>query len=204
MPFKKSRFRKPRFRGRSSFRTRVKKIVNSTRETKCFGSPLATDFSSVNNTWTDVDIGGKIVEGDAFNQRDGRVVNLKYFTFNGVLAAEDIFNIFRIVVVIADKDGFTTGGGNINSDWNPCTENGCKVILYDKYFYLNNNTGDSNMNRQVIKFALNLKNMKVGYNGGTINMTKGDSIRVLMISDSSLIAHPGFLTGYYRLTYKDT
>lgn len=204
---------------KQSVKALVKTQLTALSETKMrTTSVLASDFGSISNEWINIPL-TNITLGTDFFQRIGSKISLKSIEFRGVLvgganesAFDDPYNVVRIVLSRWDGESvtpFSTLSGHsmhipINRTIAGCP--GMKSKYYDKYIAMNvsspeKGAGDGYAaSARVISFK---KTFKKGIPIIYSTVGASDKFFLSMLSDSLAVPHPGFVTGYCMVTWKD-
>lgn len=175
----------------------AQKIVTKAAETKFVNQAADYTFGSVGTTRAELNISEMPAQGDTASSRDGDLVFLKNFTLKGILEPGDTTNLVRFAIIKCDDD-LDTSSFDLETDINSLVSEGVMHVYVDKYLYLDQTAGPS---KKVINMSIPL-NTRQHYNSSN---AKYSSIRMIMVSDSGAVSHPGFATdcGFIRLTFKD-
>lgn len=202
MPYKKRVYkkRKPRLATKAYVDRQVAKDCDH----KFVQTPLTTNFSSIGTTWVEKVL-DDIDEGDDSNNRDGRDIDITGVELEGVLQCGDETNWLRIVLANFDSHSMTPLATNAVPYWSKLlkmgpTGKGLLKSYYNKYFTM---VLGQDSEFRVIKIKKNFKTpLRVKYtsNDGETGQTK---LVLGMISDSGVVAHPGFVAGYVILYFKE-
>lgn len=206
-------------RGRA-FVKRVKKIVYATAEKKIQSLDVGTLFSSVSVTPAEQAL-GQMAQGASSVTRVGRKIAIHSFVFRGTLVAgvtglattDDGYNRFRIVLGLYDGD-FTlplnTLGVAVDTPFNK-TLYGTDHLLkkyWDKHVILNTHadldgTGALPYPR-IIHKVIKFKRPIIITTRDDTSFTPDKHLYLSMVSDSSALPNPGFLSGAYAyIRYTD-
>lgn len=216
-------------KGKTPYRSRGKKYVtkkqlyraiHSNIENKIISDRLVTNFSSVSNTWSELPI-MLVAQGTGNNQRIGNQIRLKSIELNGVIAqgssaspADDIYNVMRIVIAAWSGSTVTTPlqSAAVGLDAVIRRTNAPQGLLkkyHDKYIPLTvasttDNAGNGycpNL-RKFKYFKVFKKPLLIDF-GAATTLTPDKRVIVSMLSDSFGIPNPGFITGYWAVSYED-
>lgn len=180
---------------------------------------MFTYFNSVGTTWNELNL-TSIGVGTGITQYTGSEYRIKSIMFYGILAsgavngaADDDFNCFRIILASWMDSAGTTPCTTYAMDYqskSPSRENGFKFLrkkYMDRTIYLVN-TADADGTGYIPKLK------KVSYykrfKGAGLRIKHDHSgayqeshIVLSMVSDSSAVPNPGFITGWWRVRYYD-
>lgn len=188
-------------------------------EVKYISRVLPTFFSSVANTWTELDV-SNIGQGTSVITRIGSRVLLRSISVHMIIAQgsnatalDDPWNVVRLILATyiagASATPLATAGASINSvvQRNANTQGRLVTKYYDDYVPLEvasieRASGDGYApSLKRVSFTRKL-NIPVTY--GTDAATYADKILVLsMISDSTTTVNPGVIEGYSYLEFVD-
>lgn len=224
MPYRSYRRRytpRRRYYGRRRTYRRRRYTPRSSPERKYYQAVLST-FSSVGNTWTELDLLGGITQGlDAYAQRIGRSINVIGVQIKGVLwggatgvsGVDDPYDNIRYVVTRQSqtKTGgpltpFASSSVAISSPLSRSVNPQLEHIYRDKFIGFTNHSwsaGSANPAHRVINDYIRFKRpLKVNFTGtsGNYNQTQ---IYLHMISDSPIVPNPGFVNGWFKVIYTD-
>lgn len=197
----------------------VKKMLASNVENKHNFNYLAIMLPSINNAWTE-HVLTNISPGSSGNNRIGRRISVKYLELRGVLAggdssspADDPFSVLRIVLGIwkTQSTPLTTATVTMNM---PIMKsmNGCQGLekkLYDKFIPLNVASTESSGGDgyapliRTFNFKKYFKKPLVITFGDDTSNTSDHNIVLSCMSSSTLVPHPGFVNGYYMISWED-
>jgi len=206
-------------------RSYVRRAIASNIENKRAGYDLSVVFNSVGATWVELNL-TRITQGTDLFARIGRRVNVRSIEIKGAIAQgaaggafDDPYNVMRIILGLwtglasANSAPLGTSNLNINSPISPWNASGA-VATYrmqrkylDRYITFSSpsradETSLVPATRTFRYFKLFKRPMFIQYSDGT-----GDSadrfFTLSMISDSTAVPNPGFISGYVVLTYED-
>lgn len=195
------------------------KAIHRNVENKIQYGSMLTKFNSIGNTWNE-QIFNKIEQGPAVNKRIGNTITIKSIEFNGVITGgasgtfiDDVYNMVRIVIALWDGNDDTplgTASWSVDYPLRRClSPTGSTLIkkLYDKYIPLQSVGYDGTEGilpgvRKFKYYKYFKKGAKVTYSDNTKDYPDR---RLIMsaISDSSVAPSPGFIAGYWVITYED-
>lgn len=181
---------------------------------------LSTSFSSLPNTWTEVDLCDSITCGYDISQRIGRKISISSFSLEGVLhggqsgvVADDRYNTVRFVLglwrhntpcvtnaftmdSLINKAGFSsTGGVSLVRKYRDF-----KVILTSPS---PDTTGYMPALKKIKIFIKFRKPLVISFPSVSATSTQNTYFVLSMLSDSSLPPNPGFIAGSYTITWYD-
>jgi len=174
----------------------------------------STNLSSVTLTTTlrYYDLCSSIVEGDDFNNRTGREIDLYHFQLFGQLiggqsnvALDDQRNCCRIMLVEAQTGLTTFPGFGLVSPFDPRVFAGCTRVLFDQMFSLISPGRDTTGYMPagyMVHIQQSLK-QKIHFTGASTGVDSGLTVYLLMISDSSTVPSPGFVNGSFQVMWHD-
>lgn len=222
------RFRRYRGGGRRFARkvTRIaKRAVWKAAETKSVTyTNVSSTYGSVSTTWVENNFEG-VGQGTARDQRVGAKIAIRSLWIEGIFtqgsngtSADDMWNVLRIVIALWRKEAGTTPFASqavtVPGLNHPIVKGDDTCIgmikkYYDKTFKLETNgveraSGDGYCPR-LYKFKYYKRFRKPivmtwpGNNGADPNCR----LRMSMLSDSTAIVNPGFISGFSRITFKD-
>jgi len=183
------------------------------KELKLVGMSAATmAMTSISTTPVIYDISSGVAAGTDYTQRVGRRIRVRHVVFKGQVeggqgntAADDPYNTVR-VLVIRGRSTFTASGLTINSIIDPRTMPGLVEVLYDDTVLLTttgkNSTGFVTC---ACEYELGLKNnIALEYTGTTASAPGNESIFFVTVSDSNVVANPGFsASSFIRMEFLD-
>lgn len=159
-------------------------------------------------------VSNNIAQGTGENQRIGDKITPKKLRLMYALEGADDYNLVRVLVVqwrqttasgaptlsevLTDNNSVYAPLGFYDEDHIPSQ---CKV-LYDKLHMLNGSTSSPIQAKVVRKTISKFKGKKIDFEAGSTNVGN-NHIYVLMISDSTAIAHPS-VTLNARFEYTDS
>lgn len=181
----------------------------------------STIFRSIPNTWREWDMLGDQVAGASVHTRVGRKTAIHTIKIKGVLAggavgtggADDYYNSIRMVIWIgaAAKVGaaltpISTAAlprdHPLNHEYVP----GLKKVLLDKYIGITNQAYGANLCaagvREIEYFHRFDPPLMVQYQNDLAQYNQ-TQIYLAMVSDSSAVPSPGFISGQYEYTFYD-
>lgn len=190
-------------------------------ETKMSYWYLGSEFASISNTWVELDVLGAITQGSNYvNNRIGNKISVMAFELYGTIKggttggiADDSYNCGRLVI---SQFNLTKNGVAINPFYNQSIDrnlplskrnvNGLAWVYRDKYIPMNisSNSGTTMTSsirnvKEKIRFKKPI-NVTFTQGGTHYNQTQ---LYVAMVTDSAVIPHPGFISGYVKVWYKD-
>lgn len=216
----KRSYYKKRGRGKKSQLVTKKQMYSAIHrnvENKFISGALTTSFASVNNTW-DEQVLSTVAQGTDQDERIGNHIRLRSLEIKGVIAqgsadssSDDPYNVMRIVIGLWGSS--TTPLGNVAWGINvPLRKNMNPGELfkkyYDKYVALtvtSTEKGEGDGYTPGLKqFHYYKKFKNVVINWGSSATTEPDKRMILsIVSDSAAVPNPGFINGYWVLTYED-
>ena len=199
----------------------VKRAIDNKMEDKMIvtdpAAAGATDYRSINNTFVDCEMCNPS-QSTAGAGRIGRKVSIKSFQLRGVVAGgqtnavtDDDYNVFRIVLAVWEGNTTTPLAGlSLSSPIQKGDGNASNALLIHKYvdkeFTLTSpgrdSTGYMSANRYINIYHRFKKPIVVNY-ATDANTSKSKTLVLSMVSDSSAVAHPGFVSGFIRVNYED-
>jgi len=209
--------RKYRKSGKSvkSIKRIVNKLIVRKSEKKFNIVGLPATFGSVGTAWIETDF-TNLSQGSAQGNRIGDSINAYSIGFKGVfaggqsnLATDDVRNTVRIILAWWDGRSSTPCATNavalsslIQSD--ETTGAGLIKILYDRTFYLQSPGRDSTGYMPALRYLKFYKklNRKINYLT-TTSTTSQKRLIMSVISDSAVVSHPGFISGYGLFKFTD-
>lgn len=222
-PFRSRRRRWNRFRrgGYKRLKRTIQRVITSNYEKKYVEGQMFTTFNSIGNTWTELDL-TNITQSVGNIGYTGTTYRIKSIMFYGLLqsgttgtATDDDTNLVRIILANW-KDA---AGGT------PVASAGVTLLSQSP----NKATGALHLQRKFMDRTVTLINQCADFDGtGYIPQMKKikyfkrfrgkglpivhehnnthqlNHIYLSMISDSSAVPNPGFITGWWRIKYIDT
>jgi len=197
----------------------VKQQLDKAIEDKYSDDFLSNIWGSIGQSWIEKDVTA-IVQGTTGSTRIGRRIRVKSLRIYGVISqgsnetlADDPWNIVRGVVgVYAGNGGLTPLLTNTVSLASVLRKQTCQPLIskyMDKYIPLQvisteQGAGDGYTPQlKMFNFYKSFKNLYITYAADGATITPDKRLMISFASDSSVITNPGFLTGYYTLTYED-
>lgn len=181
-------------------------------EDKFITNPMTTAFSSVSTTTTFIDLAALIGAGTDYFNRIGRQVTLSRLQVSGLLvggqvnlAADDSYNSFRI----------TVASGNVGMTWTPFGLTqvlsadlipGLDRVLYDRVFPLSSPGRDSTGYMKALRrvnINLALPQIVTHFQTAAAGSQNGNTVYLVMVSDSVAMPNPGFVDGSWVLRFID-
>lgn len=181
-------------------------------EQKFITNPMTTAFSSVSTTTTFIDLTALIGAGTDYYNRIGRQVTLSRLQISGLLvggqvnlATDDAYNSFRI----------TVASGNVGMTWTPYGLTqvlsadlvpGLDRVLYDHVFSLSAPARDSTGYMKALKrieINLDLPKIVTHFQTAAAGSQNGNTVYLVMVSDSVAVPNPGFVDGSWVLRFID-
>lgn len=196
----------------------MKSYVDRNIENKFIYGYMSTTFTSIANTWLELDLLNGLSQGGNLNQRIGNAVRIKSIAFRGMLVqgssqtiADDAHNTVRVVCCKAETSVLTpmaTAGYTINSFMLANSGfTGLKKVYMDKLIGLPV-TGQASAgytpSMRVVKFFKRFKNpWKVTWSS---NLGGSNNYRIFlsMISDSAAVPNPGITIGNWKVVFEDS
>lgn len=182
-------------------------------ELKRFTHPLITNFSSISSSGTSLDLLALITAGLSYFQRVGRVITVYRITYRGVMhgaqsnsIADDPYNEVRMCLLEANS-GATINSSVLSLNLPPDrrTFPGLVRVGRDRRIVLRVSARDSTgyiPSVTEVQGSLTLgKNFC--YSGDGVSPLTSTTLFLYCISDSTLIVHPGFVTGYITIEFTD-
>lgn len=189
-------------------------------EMKHFDASLG-GWGSISTTWTEIDFLAYIQQGQDYNARIGRQIDLQSITMKGTLhggaigtgGADDYYNGFRLTV-------YTHAGGKSGTGLTPLGTAGIvqsqKIdagnvpgllkILKDEYIGFTNRPYGAGLcaaDHHEINFYHRFNPpLRVNYAGTGLNWDQ-IGLYLACISDSTGVPNPGFTMGYWAIRYTD-
>lgn len=189
-------------------------------ENKMITRTMVTGFSNIDDTWTE-DILSLVAQGTGANERIGNQIRIKSIEINGVIAqgsgeflTDDPYNVVRMVMAL-------WSGGTVTSPLQTATwsldtplrkllcPQGMLKKYFDKYIPLQvtstekgGGDGYTPQVRRFKYFKYFKKGLLIDFGDGTTN--RPDKRLILSAkSDSTLTTNPGFVQGFWAMTYED-
>lgn len=192
------------------------KAIHRNIENKVIWERLNIGWSSIGNIWSERTLVPS--QGTGISNRVGNEYRIKSIEINGVIAegssevvTDDPWNVMRIVIGLWDGDNAAPLSGlNMNDVIRKTiSPQGLMKKYYDKYIPLQvvsteKGEGDGYVPtlRKFKYFKLFKKPIVIKFGGSTAT-TANKQLVVSMISDSLAISHPGFVAGYWAISYED-
>lgn len=182
-------------------------------EVKHFARGLSANFSSVSTICSTLDLASLITAGTGYDQRVGRSCYIKGLVVEGTLhggqsnlVTDDNHNTVRIiavrgvpaVVATSLTASFTLSYAPINGE----TLSGVKEVLFDQQYELPSAGPDSTGYMPSIKHVktyIPINRYFTYYSGGPSD----DTVFLSMVSDSTAVSHPGFVSGWLDVLFAD-
>lgn len=189
-------------------------IVHRNIENKFWQQPL-TNFGSINTSWREYDL-SNITQGTDLAYRIGRRIRITGVSIRGVivggqanLGTDDSRNVVRIVLALWDSSTnspCTTNTVGLEDMINKRTPEGKGLFrkYVDKYLPLTSPGRDS-VGYMPAQRSINIfkkMNVDVTYDS-SVSTTANRRVILSMISDSTLVTNPGFVTGFYTVFFED-
>lgn len=188
---------------------------------KAFMLMPAAALDSVGTAWREVDIVGPIVPGAGVTNRIGRRIQIHSFRFRGVLTGgangsgpvDEYYNNIRLMIYVttATKSGIaltpaSTAGYVLNTPLNKNYMPSLQKVLYDKIYGMTNQPWASNScapaTREIDFYKRFKKPLICMFTGDTVQFNQ-TQINVSMVTDSTVVPHPGFSSGYIEVGFFD-
>lgn len=197
----------------------VAKAIDRSTENKQVYQTLASNWGSVGNSWIEVNLCNP-AQGLTETTRIGRKIRIKSINLRGIMVggqtntvADDKYNVVRIIIGLytygpSGSNVLNTAGATISQ---PITKNwNTKGMLikkfYDKYITLPvaglDSTGYVGLPKQWKYFKRLGKGILVNYADDSSSYPN-KAIVMSVISDSTAVANPGFISGYGLISYED-
>lgn len=203
-----------------AFAKRVKKIVYSTAEKKIQSLDVGSLFSSVSVSPQEQAL-GQMSQGTSSITRVGRRIAIHSFVFRGTLVAgctgvqatDDGYNRFRIVLGLYDGDytvPLSTLGVGVDTPFNKILYGTDHLLrkYWDKHIILNTHadldgTGALPYPR-IIHKVIKFKRPIIITTRDDTTFSPDKHLYLSMVSDSTAVPNPGFLSGAYAyIRYTD-
>lgn len=196
------------------------KAIHNNIENKLTYGTMTTHFSSISNTWAEQAL-TIVSQGTSLNQRAGNKIRIKSVEIKGVLAQgsnesllDDPWNVVRCVIGLWNCDNITplsTGSWPMERILrNSFCPKGLIKKYMDKYIPLQVTSTEKGGGDGYTPCVRTFKYFKAFKKGLLINFGDNSTnypdrkIIVSMISDSGALVNPGFVTGYFGVTYEDS
>lgn len=193
----------------------VRKAIHRNVENKFGNYDLTSAFGSVGNSWSETEF-TNIAQGTTVNQRVGQNITARALSINGViaggqvnLATDDKVNTVRMVLALWDSTTATPLSANaatINSYISKEQSAGRGLIkkYMDKVITLSSSGRDSTgylpVVKHIRKFIKCRSYIRYTASGST---TASRKLILSIITDSSVVPHPGFTQGFMTFFYED-
>lgn len=181
-------------------------------EQKFITNPLTTAFSSVSTSVSYIDLSALIGAGTDYYNRVGRQVTQQNLTLSGTLvggqtnlATDDPYNVFRITVVKGNV-GMTFPTWGLTQVLSADTILGLDRVLMDRFITLESPGRDSTGYVRAVKrveFNISLPSVVTHFTTAAAGSQNGETCYLVMVSDSSVVANPGFVDGSWVLRFAD-
>lgn len=196
------------------------KAIHKNIENKMNYDRMVGNFGSVGSTWLEQTTSA-VAQGTGNNQRIGNQIRIRSIEINGVIAqgsqefaTDDPWNTMRIVLALWAGGTVSTPLGTAAFDMNtPLRRTNCPQGLmkkyYDKYVPLTvvstekgGGDGYAPGLRKFKFFKIFKKGLLIDF--GDATTTRPDKRLIIsMISDSFVVTNPGFLQGFWAVSYED-
>lgn len=213
---------RPRKRPRKSITWKVAtkaalRVADRLKADEYLSPGLITNFGSIGNSWTEVDLLAGLSLGLGNGQRDTRRVAIKSLTIYGVMEAGDANNTLRIIIGLWNRGisgafgtPLATSGSSMNSLITRDSEQETYRMVrkyYDKFKVLNYNgvttTPADIANLRIFKYYKRFKKPIIIQYSGTTAILANRTLMMHAISDSAAIPNPGFSYGYIKIRYEE-
>lgn len=191
----------------TAFTKKVKDVIEKSktmaekRNLKYLTENLTANFSSVGNTVVQTSLSDNIAQGDLITNREGDKVRVHWIRIHGTLASGDDNNVFRIQVTDVDPNyALVTSLNQSVRATKIANQDEYNRTFFDKMYSMNCNfTGG--ITYKVIDETIKIDKV---YQYADYNLEAIKSrIEVGMVSDSTVVAHPGFVSGYFEVAFSD-
>lgn len=201
--------------GSSTYATKkyVMKKINQNVETKLNTGALITNFSSIDNTWTELNL-TDIATGDDVSARTGREIKISAVNIDGVMVggqsnsvADDNINAVRVVLGLWEiSTPLTTNNAGLSSVIWPKSSYGANLVkkYMDKTIILRSSGVDSTGYMPAVMRLKKFIKMRrpITYNN-TTSTSSNQFLMLSMKSDSSAVPNPGFVSGRWEVYFQD-
>lgn len=197
----------------------VTKALDIHIEDKYLTDALSTDFASVGTTWIEKNL-ALPTQGTANTQRIGAKIRVKSLEITGVLAGgadesllDDAFNVMRCVIATYNG-GVTTPLGTASASIDEpiiiqTTTSTLKRKYFDRYLHFDvasteQGAGDGyTPQTKTFKYFKRFpKGLLITFADSSVSFPNTRLI-MSMISDSAAVPHPGFVRGFWKISYED-
>lgn len=198
----------------------VNKQISKNTENKFIYERMTVGFNSVSTAWSERQMNA-ITEGDDNMNRSGRQIKILSIEIRGVIAtgtaeslADDPYNYMRVILGLYNGGAPTPLTSATLDIRDPCrVEQGTRGYMIKKYIdrYIplevtSTEKGDGDGYTPQLKVFKYYKRFKKGiyvsFGDNTVNYPNKMFI-LSMASDSTAVPNPGFITGYWLLTFED-
>jgi hypothetical protein len=171
---------------------------------------ISSGFQTISNTTVVNVVTSGIIGGDDFTNRNGRQILVRQVRLSGLLVGgqsnvitDDAYNQVRIVV-------YTMGSNNaltfdLTASLDPRVQQNLKHVYLDKLITLHSPARDSVGYLPAIRevnFKVSMQ-FNQDYVSLAVNATTGDYLAIAMVSDSTAVPHPGFVSGMIDVIFDD-
>lgn len=181
-------------------------------EVKFITNPMTAAFASVSTTTSFIDITALIGAGTDYFNRVGRQITLSKLQVSGLLvggqtnlAVDDSYNSFRITVA-AGNTGMTWTPYGLTQVLSADLVPGLDRVLYDRVFPLSSPGRDSTGYMKALKrieINLDLPKIVTHFQTAAAGSQNGNTVYLVMVSDSVAVPNPGFVDGSWVLRFVD-
>lgn len=216
-PYGKRRRFGRRYR-RKGLRRFIDRVIQSHAEKKYVHWNMQTEFGSVSTAWTELHVTNQARGADC-NQFIGKEWRIKSLYFYGYLslganyvAGDDATNLFRIFVGLWPFSSGTTPCGTLGIPLNTQIQKShfpyqLTKRYFDRTYNLEAKVGDYD-SAGYVPHRIKVKWRKV-WKGRGLRIRLDDAGNIVnrliisMISDSTTVSHPGFVSGHCKISYYD-
>lgn len=218
MPYAKKTYKKSykkNYKNKPVTTMQLYKAIHKNIENKFYWEALTSQFNSIGSaSWIERDLVG-VTQSVA--ERIGREINVRSIEINGILASganetavDDPYNVVRVVLLLGDQATvLQTASKTINDVIRVANTYGMRKKYLDKVIPLTitsteKGAGDGyTAGLRKFKYYKKFKKpMKIMFASATWN-SNDIHIVLSMKSDSGAIVNPGFIQGYWCMTYED-
>lgn len=194
------RRRRPAPRHRKKFKRRALRRLGLAPEVKYATLALSSTFSSVGTTPLIYEITSTSQGTGANGNRIGSKIFAKSILIDGCWTSGDSSNVMRIAVLEVNE-AWVPGDWALDAYETIMKGNGLKRILYDGYHTVNRTVTGADVTKRFKKYIRLNKTCRYE---GTNTVPRFGRVVLVMVSDSAGVPNPGFVNGFWRLTYTDT
>lgn len=215
--FRRRPVRRRRYRGG---RRKLARIIQSTilrnAETKYMEDPMPSTFASIGNNWVELKV-SNVGVGTAGNSSIGDQIRVKSFMFYGYIQSgaaggitDDSYNFIRIVLALWDPWATDTPmqtSGSLLAHPAIRKDNDEHLLkrYVDRTFIIRGSQDDTGYipGFKKVKYYKRWKGAGLLLRAGRLASFQRPKLILSMISDSAAVPNPGFVTGQWRIKYKD-